>query len=134
MPASLRTSVHVYIMYHWPSSIVINMNSLQMCCLLKGAGHAIYLLGKQKYCTNDGRMLCMHTSHTHTQIPLGISRPLQQDKWYLSHFIAHPPTVSMHPGSCMALFMYNALTNANSPCTMIIFSSKYHKSATATAK
>lgn len=55
---------------------------------------------------------------------------MQHDKWYLSHFIA-PGCV--HASLDMAVFMYNALTNANSPCTMIIFSSKYHKSTTATA-
>lgn len=38
-----------------------------MCCLLKGAGHAIYLLGKQKYCTNEwANVVYAHVSHTHT--------------------------------------------------------------------
>lgn len=133
----------IVFMYHWPLSVVINMNSLQMCCLLKGAAGCrtcdLFAREMQKYWLNKWENVIenMHYPPTHysllpveyaaladtfKQIPM-------QDKWYLSHFIA-PGCV--HASLDMPVFMYNALTNANSPCTMIIFSSKYHKSTTAT--
>lgn len=83
--------------------------------------------------------MLLQSPHSRTLLPVEFTAvllvtfkqiPMQHDKWYLSHFIA-PGCV--HASLDMAVFMYNALTNANSPCTMIIFSSKYHKSTTATA-
>lgn len=118
-------------MYHWPLSIVINMNSLQMCCLLKGAAGCrtcdLFARKMQKYCLNKWENVVESMQCPILQSPSSRS-PCRINGICLTSL----PPGCVHASLDMAVFMYNALTNANSPCTMIIFSSKYHKSTTAT--